>query len=404
MEAEVTAKNGFWQKVKYHFTPEGMKNNAVKAFYTSINYVKDTYKTYWLVCLATSIYGLLFVYSATLSFESDRQIIMQCLACAIGYTGALILSTIDYEQLGEMWLLITIVCVFLVGLTFVIGVGATDEADDKAWLRIAGISFQPSELMKIGFMITFSYHLSKVSEAGKINSFPHLILLAMHAMIPVGLIAAQGDHGSAIIFLMMFIITMVCSNVKWYYLMMGFVAIGAMLPVIWQIMPSFQKERIRAVYFPREGDETEWLWQQIMSKTAIGSGGIQGQGLCQGTMTQSQVNPEAHNDFIFAVIGEEGGFIGTTICILLLLSIMLLTLRVAFIARDEMGRYLCISYFSIIATQSLLNIGMCIGVMPVIGIPLPFFSAGGSSTMCLYFGIGLVVSVFMRRNDTTLRI
>lgn len=404
MDSEVTAKNPFWEKVKYHFTPDGIKNNAAKMLYRAINYIKDTYKTYWLVCIATSIYGLLFVYSATLSFSSNRQIIMQCLACIIGYVGALILSTIDYEQLGNMWMLVAIGCLLLVGLTFVIGVSATDEADDKAWLRIAGVSFQPSELMKIGFMITFSYHLGKVTEAGKINSFPQLILLAMHAMIPVGLIVAQGDHGTAIIFLMMFIIIMVCSNVKWYYLLMGFVAIGAMLPIVWKIMPTFQKERIRAVYNPREGDETDWLWQQIISKTAIGSGGIKGQGLCKGPMTQGKVNPEAHNDFIFSVIGEECGFIGTTVCILLLLSIMILTLRVAFVAKDEMGKALCIGYFAIIATQSLMNIGMCIGVMPVIGIPLPFFSAGGSSSMCMYFGIGLVVSVYMRRNDTTLRI
>jgi rod shape determining protein RodA len=388
------------------FTPQRLKMVGGGIAYGVVSYVKDTYKTMWTICITTSVFGLLMVYSATHSFNNQalgrRQLIMQCLACFLGYVGAIILSTLDYENLGEIWFVVGGICLFLLLLTFIVGSKATDNADDQSWLRFGSFSFQPAELAKIGLMITLPFHLSKVERAGKLNSLPHLLLVALHAFVPVGIIELQGDSGNAIIFLLAFIILMVCSGVKWYYLLAGMFALGAMLPIFWQSMHTFQRERIRAVYNPRPGDELDILWQQTMSKVAIGSGGIQGKGFMKGPMTQGQVNPEAHNDFIFAVIGEELGFIGTTLAILMLLGIMLLTLRIAFLSRDSMGRHVCVMYFAILASQTILNIGMCVGVLPVIGITLPFFSAGGSSSMCLYFGIGLVVSVYMRRNDATL--
>ena len=121
-------------------------------------------------------------------------------------------------------------------------------------------------------------------------------------------------------------------------------------------------------------------------------------------MVESGKNYADHNDFIFSVVGEELGFIGAVACLLLLLTIMILTLRAAYVSHDEMGKYICLGYFGMIATQTLLNVGMCVGVLPVIGITLPFFSAGGSSSMCMYFGLGLIVSVYMRRKETNMRL
>lgn len=402
MPQKVVKPGNIGKKVAGFFHPSSLKNFFLGLWYAIIDYFKSTYKTMWALCFVTAGTGLVFIYSATDHFASNRTFIMQIIACVLGFLGAIILSNFDYEYLGRIWFIVAGVCLFLVALTFIIGVGAEEREGDKSWLIIAGVSFQPSELMKIGFMLTFSHHIAKIIERGKINSLAQLILLAVHAMIPVGIIAAQGDMGSALIFLFMFIIVMVCAPIKWYYILGGFVGIGAMLPLLWNSMREFQRERIRAVYNPRPGDETTILWQQILSKTAIGSGGMSGQGYLKGAIAQSGRNSQAHNDFIFAVIGEEAGFIGCTVVILLLISIMLICLRVAFTSRDEMGKYICISYFAILASQTLLNIGMCIGVLPVIGITLPFFSAGGSSSMCMYFGIGLVISVFARRNEATL--
>lgn len=393
------------KNVSTALTPQNLKNHGGNLLFFIKNYFSTTYKTLWIVSIITTVYGLMFVYSATQTFETNRQFTMQVIACVIGYAGALLLSTVDYQHLGELWCLVAGICLFLVALTFVPGIGysATEMADDQAWIKIAGVSFQPAELVKIGFIITFSYHLSKVVDSNKINSFTQLILLGLHAAVPVGLIAMQGDHGSAIIFLFMFIILIVCAGIKWYYILLGFVAIGAALPLVWMNMQSFQKNRIRAVYNPQPGDEIDILWQQNLSKTAIGSGGINGAGYMQGPISQSKINPEKHNDFIFSVIGEETGFIGSAFAILLLLALMILCIRVALISKDSMGRFMCIGYFSVIATQTVLNIGMCLGVLPVIGITLPFFSAGGSASMCMFFGLGLVAGVYMRRNDDVLQ-
>ena len=143
------------------------------------------------------------------------------------------------------------------------------------------------------------------------------------------------------------------------------------------------------------------LYQQTLGKVAIGNGGLTGEGHGTSTMIQSGLVPEDHNDFIFTVACEEFGFLGAIFLLGLLFAVMILSLYAAFKAVDMMGRFMCIGFFAMIATQTIFNIGMCISVLPVIGITLPFFSAGGSSSMCLYFGVGVVQSVYMRTMEST---
>lgn len=367
------------------------------------NYVKNTYILLWITVLCASVFSCILVFSATHSLGM-RQTITQIIACVIGYTGAVILSTMDYEQLGELWWLVGGVCVLLVAATFVFGVKATELADDRAWLNIFGVSFQPSELMKIGFIITFAFHLSKTVQHGHINSIPHVLALLGHGIFPVALIMIQGDTGTALVFAFVFAIMLFSSGLDWKFIAVGVVALLASLPLVWQILPSFQKERIRVVYNPQEGDESDQLYQQTLGRLALGSGKVSGQGWLSGRMVQSGIIPEDQNDFIFTVAGEEFGFIGTALVLIILFLIMALTIRAAFVARDYMGRFICIGFFAIVAIQTVFNVGMCLVVLPVIGITLPFFSAGGSSSMCLYFGFGLVLSVYMRRKDTSLRL
>lgn len=368
-----------------------------------VKYVRSTYIALWLVLLCCSVFSCMLVYSATHDVGT-RTLIVQIAACLIGYTGAVIISSMDYERLGELWYLIAIVCVGLIFATYIFGERVNELADDRAWLNIFGVSFQPSELVKIGFIVTFSYHLSITVKAGHINSFPHILLLVAHALVPIGMIIIQGDTGTAMVFMFMFGIMIFSSGINWKYILGVLVAALAALPILWQQLPTFQKERIRVVYFPQEGDELDQLYQQTLGRIAYGSGGITGQGWMKGRMVQSDIIPEDYNDFIFTVAGEEFGLIGCSLIIILELAIILLTLRVAFSARDSMGRFICIGFFSMVATQCIFNIGMVLVVLPVIGITLPFFSAGGSSSMCLYFGFGLVLSVYMRRNEAKLRV
>ena len=371
-----------------------------------VGYIKNTYLALWVVVLASSVYSCMLVYSATKNLGSNRAVITQMLACILGYIAAIIISLMDYERLGELWYLIGGGCVFLVGLTFFIGTGASGEyslADDQAWLNIFGVSFQPSELMKIGFIVTFSYHLSLTIKNKNINSLPHLLLLLGHIGLPAGLIVLQGDHGTALMFLSMSVVMLIGSGINWKYLLFGGLLALSMLPIVWQIMPTFQKERIRAVYNPKPGDEMDYLYQQTLGRLAIGSGGLTGQGWQQGRMIQSGLVPADNNDLIFTVAAEEFGFVGASLVLLLLVSIMILSLKTALNARDDMGRFICLGFFGLIAAQTIFNVGMCLVVLPVIGITLPFFSAGGSSSMCLYFGFGLVLSVYMRKNEASMK-
>ncbi len=374
-----------------------------KAGFALLKYIKTTYIALWVTVLTASVFSCMLVFSATHTL-GYRRLIVQMSACLIGYVGAIIISTMDYERLGELWYLIAAVCISLILATFVFGVQGTELADDRAWLRIFGVSFQPSELMKIGFIITFSYHLSLTIKAGHINSIPHLLLVVGHGLIPIALVLAQGDTGNAMIFMFIFAFMIFCSGIDWKYIALVVIAALIALPFLWQNLPSFQKERIRAVYFPKEGDELDALYQQTIGRMALGSGGITGQGWMSGALTQSGIIPEDYTDFIFTVAGEEFGMIGCLIILLVEISIIVLSLRAAFSARDNMGKFMCLGFFTLIAVQTIFNIGMCLVVLPVIGITLPFFSAGGSSSMCLYFGFGLVLSVYMRRNETNLRI
>ncbi len=374
-----------------------------KAGYAIYKYVKTTYIPLWITVLCASIFSCSMVYSTTHGLGL-RRVLVQIIACLIGYVGAIIISTMDYERLGELWYLIAGVCILLILATFVFGVQGTELADDRAWLRIFGVSFQPSELMKIGFIITFSYHLSLTIKAGHINSIPHLLLVVGHGLIPIALVLAQGDTGNAMIFALVFAFMIFCSGIDWKYVALVVIVALCALPFLWQNLPNFQKERIRAVYFPQEGDELNALYQQTIGKMALGSGGITGQGWMKGSLTQSGLIPEDYTDFIFTATGEEFGLIGCVFILALELSILILSLRAAFTARDNMGKFMCLGFFAIIATQTIFNIGMCLVVLPVIGITLPFMSAGGSSSMCLYFGFGLVLSVYMRRNEARLRI
>ena len=376
-----------------------LRNFAVRAANACVNYARTTYVALWALILTCTIYGCMLIHSAR-----PIAIKTQVMAAVLGFGGAFIISLMDYHRLGQLWPIVGGVCIFLVGLTFVVGqsaIGGNSVADDVAWLNIFGYSFQPSELMKIGFIVTFSYHLAYVVEHGTLNTISSVFLLGGHAFIPVILCNRQGDDGTALMFVVIFLIMFFSSGLNWKFILMGLAAIVAMAPIFWQMMSSHQQQRFSAVYNPQEGDEIGILYQQTLGKIAIGNGGVTGQGHGTSTMIQSGLVPEDHNDFIFTVACEEFGFIGAIFLSGLLFAVMLLSLYAAFKAVDMMGRFMCIGFFAMIATQTMFNIGMCVSVLPVIGITLPFFSAGGSSSMCLYFGVGLVQSVYMRTMETT---
>lgn len=364
------------------------------------NYVRDTNKLLWLACLCSSVLSAMLVYSAT-RMAGTRTFKTQVIAIVIGYVGAVILSLFDYAKLAKLWPVIVVGCIGLMGLTSVIGI-TVPGTDDKAWINIAGVSFQPSELVKIGFIVTLAKHLDYLREKNKLYSFWHVCLLLLHVAVPMGIIHLQGDDGAVLVFFFIFLTMCFGAGVQLRYFLLVFISAGIAIPVAWKyVMNTDQKKRFQ-ILFNHDLDPLGYGYQQSQGEISIATGQLTGRGYLNGPRVAASIVPEDHNDFIYSVAGEEFGFIGCVAIILLLLTIILTTLWVALHARDALGRNIAYGFLGLVAFQSISNIGMCLYVLPVVGITLPFFSAGGSSAACLYFGIGLVqcVSRYKRRKAT----
>lgn len=356
------------------------------------------------LCLLTSAFGCTMVYSATRTEIAEGDIISRdartmILAVSIGIVFSIIISFIDYNIIIKCAPAIAIVCIGLMIATLIWGVGPSERQDAKTWLAIGSqFYFQSSELLKIGFIITFGIHLDLVSD--KLHELKHIAMLCIHAAVPIGLVAISGDMGSALVFAFIFAAMMFCGLVGIRYFIIGAVAVIAAIPVVWTyVFSDIQKERFLALLYPDLYPDI--VYQQQMGMQAIGSGGLTGQGLFNGTLTQAETGvPERENDMIFSCIGEELGFLGCVAAILLLVFITVRIFRNGNHSRETSTSLMCYGVATMIISQTLINVGMCLKLLPVVGITLPFFSAGGSSNLCLYIGIGLIMSIYRFDKDT----
>lgn len=365
------------------------------------DYIRETDKIMILLTFAATVFGCIAVMSATRYTDSFSQFITQCVAGFGGLIGAIIISNIDYKDMLKLWYLAVPVGLIPVVLTFFIGF-APAGTDDKAWLMLpGGITFQPSELMKICFIITFAAHLGYAKEHD-INKLKTLIPLAIHGLFPVGLILVQGDAGTAIIFGIIFAAMMFAAGLKIRYYVIAASALVVSSPLIYFfVMNDDQRSRILGI-FDLEDDLLGADYQQWQGRIALANGGMTGQGLFKGELTQANIVPEGYNDFIFVSIGEELGLLGCLAVIILLAAICLRCIRVGRLSTDERGMYIAVGVFAMILGQSVINIGMCISILPVIGVTLPFFSAGGTSLGCLMISVGVMLSVYKHRNSRTM--
>lgn len=319
-----------------------------------------------------------------------RDAVVMLIAATTGIVITLIISAIDHELIMKMWPIIGIGCIGLMIITLFFGVAPESRPDAKSWLDFGFVFFQPSELVKIGYVITFSMHLELCRDT--INQLKSLILLGIHAMIPVGLVILTGDMGSALVFMFMTLAMLYFAGLHWGYFACGGALIVASSPLIWMyVLNDFQKARFLALLRPEEYAAESY--QQLKGLNALGSGGIFGQGLFKGTYTQNGIVPESENDMIFTAVGEETGFIGCIIALGILFMICYKMFSIGKKSRDFSTQLACYGIAAMIATQVVINVGVCLMLLPVIGITLPFFSAGGSSTLCLYIGVGLVFSI-----------
>ncbi|MBQ4547046.1 MAG: FtsW/RodA/SpoVE family cell cycle protein [Oscillospiraceae bacterium] len=356
----------------------------------------------WLLffCLSISAVGILCQYSLVESKQAatlqitERVALVQIIASLLGISAAIVISNIDYHFMTKLWKLYMPLSVFFVILTFFIGMQVDETIDDRAWLRLPfGLTFQPSELLKICFIMSFAYHLSKVY--GQVNKPANLVLLGIHGAFPVILIHFQGDDGTALIFGFIFLTMLFAAGLSWKYIVAAVPLVAAAIPIVWQyFLTQDQRTRFLAVYFTEYADPLGADYQQRLSRISIGLGQLQGEGLFQADYWYV---PKMHNDFVFSFICQALGFVGALSVLSLLFGICFRCIIDAKNALDPLGAYICYGVFAMFFFQCIINIGMCISILPVIGITLPLLSAGGTSIAITYLGIGLVLSVHVHR-------
>ena len=347
-----------------------------------------------------AVLGTLLIYSITSSEVSLDEGIgssywkTQLISMILGLTASIIVSHIDYRKLVKLWFIFVPITLMIVALTFTSLGYQRDGADDRGWIMVFGVSLQPSEVMKIAFILSFSLHLSKVEE--NMNKPLHMLLLLLHGGIPIGIVVLQGDYGTAIVFAAIFGFMMISANISWKYLVAAPFVLAAGIAVMWfNFLSNFHKERILILFNP--GTDPENIeYQQDLGIYALQSGGVFGKGLFAGKNEYIYV-PELHNDFIFAHAGQVFGFVGCIGIIIVLAYICLKVFADSRITRDRLGRFICMGAFGLFFTHCLMNIGMVLKVAPVIGVPLPFISGGGTAMVSMYVIIGLVLSTYAHR-------
>ena len=368
-------------------------------FYESVvDYFKRTDFILWLLSVITIIYSLLLIFSMQRS-GTYNFMATQTFAVIIGLIASVILSFADYRFILKKWYFAAALSVVLLASVFAFGI-QVEGTDDTAWLNIAGLSVQPSEFVKVFFIITFSSHLYYLNDRDKLTSFSGVISLLVHAAVPMSMIHIQGDDGTVLIFAFIFIVMTFTAGVQLRYFIALAVALVVGIPLIWTFFLNDEHRNRFLALFDIDGNAlTNYGWQQYQGKISIASGGLYGEGYRNGSRVEYGIVPEQENDFILTVAGEEFGFIG---CILILLLLSAIAIKI-FIngekSYDVRGKYICSGVFALITSQMIINIGMVLGFLPVVGITLPFFSAGGTSVLSILICLGLVQSIVYHNMD-----
>jgi len=356
-----------------------------------------------IAVMICSVISTLLIYSISRSGISadegvgDSYWQTQLFSMILGIGVAILLSFVDYRKLVKLWFVYVPIALVLVGLTFTSLGYQRAGADDKAWLKLGSFQFQPSEVLKIVFILTFAYHLSRDEE--DMNKFLHMLLLCLHAAVPLAIVGKQGDYGTAIVFAVMFVFMICSAKISWKYVIIApFIAVAGIAVMWFFVLSDFHKKRILILFHP--GTDPDYIeYQQDLGLSALESGGVFGKGLFAEPKDYIYV-PEIHNDFIFTYAGQVFGFVGAVGILIILAYICLKIFANSRIARDRLGRFICMGAFGMIFAHCVMNIGMVLKTAPVIGVPLPFMSAGGTAMVSMYAVIGIVLSTYSHRAVT----
>ena len=342
-----------------------------------------------------SVISLVTVYGAVDNFGMSK-LKMQFAMAAAGFLITFIVANLDYHIiLDRLWVVMLVGSVALLGLTLVAGdTGATSETANRSWLTIPGIGIdiQPSEFVKITLICTFTKHLWTVHD--RINHPKTLLFLLLHAGIIVGLILLSGDLGVALVYMVLVLIMLFCAGLHLWYFGGALGAVAVTLPFLWDHLAAYQQDRILVGFSPQL-DPLDRGWQPLLSRQCIENGGLLGVGLFGGGDYEQLA--ASHTDFLLATVAEKFGLVGVLVVLAALIVMILRILWIGRHARRDYGMYLCVGVAAVMVAQILENVGMCLGILPVVGLTLPFLSCGGSSLLATFMLLGMVHSVSAHR-------
>lgn len=360
------------------------------------------------LCTVASLFGILMIASATHYTGSLKNVIVQACALLLGVGLYFIVSAIDMNEVAKHWKWLTAFNFgFILLLVTPLGLNINNN---RAWLGIEGfpINVQPAEVVKITFIIVLAKQLVWLKEKRDLKSVSSVAMLGGHLVALIGVYyVISGDMGSALVYIFIFVCMVFVAGVAKRWIALGLFGGAFAFYLLWQEdkIPDYMKMRF-LILFDHDLDPQGLGWQQTRGLLALGGGKLTGMGLFQGTQTQSESAaslPFRHTDFIFTVVGEELGLIGCLAVIGLLAAIILRCFTAARRAKTTMDAYICVGMGAMLIFQTVANIGMCLFVMPVIGLTLPFFSYGGTSIVTLFVAMGVVSGVQKRSRPEWLR-
>ena len=358
-----------------------------------------------LSVMAITAMGALLVYSATRGPATELDpadtsfLTRQVLFAVVGAGFGLFAALINIERIRS---LVGVAYIATLGLLFGVVLFGADINGTQAWYRVGGFTFQPSEPGKLVLIIT----LATVFSGDRVG-FQRMAAGLLLAGVPIGLILLQPDLGTVLVYIVITAVMITMSNISMRLILLLVLAAITAITMIFtsDVLEDYQKDRLTVFVLDDEAiaelgaDAVRVAYNAEQSQIAIGNGGLTGTGLFQGTQTSSNLVPEQQTDFIFSVAGEELGFRGAAILLVLFAVVVLRIWRVAVRASDEFDRLLAVGVMSMFVFQVFQSAGMTMGMMPVTGIPMPFVSYGGSSMLTSMIAIGLILGVYRRRFD-----
>ncbi len=350
-----------------------------------------------LITLALVAVGFVMVASATHAdiVGITREVRFQVISFGLGFLMMGILTIIDYRVWGKFYLLIYALSIGALLLVYVPGLGAVKN-NAKSWIDLKFMYFQTSEVAKIGFIIAFAKLLE--IRKGKLKT-PLDLLIPLLFIAPIlYLLKEQPDLGTMLVFVFIFLGMLFVAGIDLKMVILAVIGFVVTIPVLYNSLDGYARGRIDAFLNPNDPAQRGY-WQVKMSKITIGSGRLLGQGPFKGSFSANNFLPVQESDFIFAVLAEEYGFVGGIFVLGLYFLFFTRLIHVAFLSDDQFGTNIVIGVLFMFGYHVFQNIGMTMGIMPVTGVPLPFISYGGSSMLINMIGIGLVMSVYLRRKE-----